>query len=193
LLYTRRKYKEQTRIPLDLRDPFPQLNVFYFWDYARFQSYNVNRYSLNYLMPGLVFKKYKRIYVNKFLKYKKSYIISKLRPGTAVAVVVASKNFFYNILSIPLTLSHYLRPFLRFRVFFGHCIWMHRKTGIACIRIILLKVRFHIIVNLFAPNILGVACTTPIYLQGHFRSSFRFVLRHKARMMKLSKKKPQRR
>jgi len=106
--YIIRKYKEESKLPLDLRSPRYNPKTKVFWDYVKSEEIIVDP-NISYLdhIPSHFESD---VFVGNSFK---SIVAKRLYIGSLVAVVLCSKSFVYNRESSR----------IKFRIFYGHCIW----------------------------------------------------------------------
>jgi hypothetical protein len=186
LIYIRRKYREESRLPLDMKHPRPDIDITPFWDFARSEVFTVKK-EHRYLEPNPFFFKLSEITQNLYYYKFKKEMLRRVPAGTIIALVLASKMFH----GAPASHENPVHAFSPiYRVFYGHCIW--KRKSVLLLRMYLVRTLFLLRVNLYAPNVVAVMCITHPLMRRNERSSFFFKVRDYRRRKLLSRKNKQR-
>lgn len=174
--YIIRKYREESKLPLDLRSPLYNPKPKVFWDYVRSEEVIVDP-EIFYIdhVPDYY---QSNTYMEDFVKYN---IVKNIYIGSLVAIIMSSKTFVYKRDN----------PRVKFRIFYGHCVWA-RPTVIQ-IRVRLVNAYFRMNFNFRAPNLMCIISLTPKYLLRHYNkhACLTYKIEDRLRRIRLSKKRKQ--
>jgi len=119
LLYIKRKYREESRLPMDLRNQLSETRIISFWDFRRSEYLNVEP-DHQYADPTTKHKNMRIFNIPPLYKKYKMDLLNDIRPGALIAFVLSSKNY----------MTHErITLFPKYRTFFGHCIWKRKNTN----------------------------------------------------------------
>lgn len=179
MIYPKRDYKKHLKLPLDLREPYPSYSPLSFWNFARLQRQIVYKRHNYMRFPPKPFRLYRGL--RPFYFRIKRKLLRKIIPGTSVVALIAGRHrqmrrFKYNT---------------RFRAFSGRCIWV-RSNGNVLIRVRFFNMHVQLLVNLFAPNMVGIFSLRRRRKMPNPRSNFSFRVRSAIRRFRMSRKRKQR-
>lgn len=194
-IYIKRNYKEESKLPMDLRTLKQKAELISFWDYVRSEKIIVYP-KFHYLIENQKFWSIKkRIYKKKDLSVlgklsydkKRMALYNKISIGSLIAIVVVSKHYhqfkanYYNE-------DYNYIP--KYRIIFGHCLWKRKNKNhlTLLLRIYLVRTFFVVYFTLNAPNIITFF-KLKVYRRKKVKySSLIFKLKKNRRLKQLSHK-----
>lgn len=160
----KRQYDTESKLPLDLRTPqihIPGITYHNFLSFEKVAFEDVESKNVYY----------KRLYKSRYFRYMRSQLtfrkllefkykkvrFKQLKVGSLMAVVIASKSFYFT-LGFPVARFDEYNWNTKSRVLIGHCIKkrIKRTSSSVLMRIRLLGCVYLVHLNVFSPNVLAV-------------------------------------